>query len=248
MHVHPFALKITACLSVLLTALLPAGTSFAAGDQHCHAAPVTVKIEKLSDGVFYPAIAGAPNQDVQATINTVFRRHAENIAALDRKYKQQYAHDQFISASGAYYAHTQPAVRFNAHCRLSVSFTDETYTGGAHGMHKETVYNYRLKDGKRLALGDVVHGKKEWQKLNASLKQQMVDLKKQGRYDFFLESFKGVDPERTQFFFSPGGITIVFQEYEVAPYSNGIIHLKVPFKVFKDAHSMHHRHCSSGQE
>ncbi|CAM3178950.1 DUF3298 and DUF4163 domain-containing protein [Sporolactobacillus spathodeae] len=209
--------------------------------EHSCTMPAKIKIVKLADHIFYPVITGGVEQPkIQGQINQTFLDHARKVQELDKKYKKQYERDRFISAAGPYYAQTQPTIRYNQRCRLSVSFVDESYTGGAHGMHLETVYNYNLHSGKRLSLSNIIKNKKERDKVNSYLKKQMTQLKQQGRYDFFLDSFKGVDVKNGQFYFYDEGIVIVFQEYEVAPYSNGIIHLKVPFREFKTPHAHHH--------
>ncbi|MFT8309945.1 MAG: DUF3298 and DUF4163 domain-containing protein [Sporolactobacillus sp.] len=215
------------CFSLL------SGMIFASVSKANTCPPVKYKIQQLSEGISYPQItSGLEDQQIMDQMNRVFRKHAENVQKTDKKYKEQYAHDQLISAAGPYYAHTQPTVRFNSNCLLSVSFIDESYTGGAHGMHYEKVYNYDTRSGRQYQLNDIIHTKKELKKVNAYLKKQMIKLKNEGRYDFFLDSFKSVDLKNGQFYFYDHGIVIVFQEYEVAPYSNGIIHLKVPYHVF----------------
>ncbi|MCL1632846.1 DUF3298 and DUF4163 domain-containing protein [Sporolactobacillus sp. CPB3-1] len=207
---------------------------FAATDAHAGAClPVHYRIDRLSEGIHYPVLtSGFEDQQTMDRVNQVFRRHAEEIRKTDIKYKKQYAHDQMISAAGPYYAHTQPSIRFNDDCLLSVSFLDESFTGGAHGMHKETVYNYDTRSGRHIHLNEVIQTKKELKKVNTYLMDKMKKLKNEGRYDFFLDAFKGVDVENGQFYFDHHGIVIIFQEYEVAPYSNGIIHLKVPYHIF----------------
>ncbi|GEB77474.1 DUF3298 and DUF4163 domain-containing protein [Sporolactobacillus inulinus] len=197
--------------------------------------PVQYKMQRLSEGITYPVIqSGIEDQQIADQINRVFRKHAEKVKKTDEEYKKQYEHDQLISAAGPYYAHTLPSVLFNKECLLSVSFVDESYTGGAHGMHHETVYNFDTRSGRRFLLKDVIRSTHEEKLVNRYLKQQMEKLKKEGRYDFFLDAFKGVDLKKSQFAFNDHGIEIIFQEYEVAPYSNGIIHLKVPYHVFVD--------------
>lgn len=241
---------IKSAVSLILFLSILSGYSAASAErmhQQCMM-PAKIKIVKLDDGIFYPVITGGVEKPaVQESINRVFLQHAKKVQQLDKKYKKQYEHDQFISAAGPYYANTKPFIRFNQRCRLSVSFVDESYTGGAHGMHLETVYNFNLRTGKRYILSDVIRSKKELNKVNDYLKKQMADLKKQGRYDFFDNTFKSIDLKKNQFYFVDRGIVIVFQEYEVAPYSNGIIHLEVPFRVFKTPRLHPHHHHERGQ-
>ncbi|EST10908.1 DUF3298 and DUF4163 domain-containing protein [Sporolactobacillus laevolacticus] len=230
MYIKVINKKFLICMIVLFCLLFGC---FASSSEAAQCTPVKYKIQRLSEGIYYPVItAGIENRQIMDRMNRVFRNHAENVLKTDKKYKKQYEHDQLITAAGPYYAHTQPTVRYNKDCLLSVSFLDESYTGGAHGMHYEKVYNYDTRSGRQFQLKDIIRDKKELKKVNAYLKKQMIELKNAGRYDFFLDAFKSVDLGKGQFYFYDDGIVIVFQEYEVAPYSNGIIHLKVPYHVF----------------
>lgn len=195
--------------------------------------PLKIKIQKLSDDIFYPVVTSAIQKRSKEKINRTFYSHAKDIQKTDRKYKKQYEHDRLISAAGPYYASTRPFVRYNNGRLLSVSFIDESYTGGAHGMHYEKVYNFDNRSGKEYRLSDIIKNKEELQRVNTFVKKRMIDLKDRGRYDFFADAFESIDNRNGQYYFNDQGIVLIFQEYEVAPYSNGIIHLNVPYKVFK---------------
>ncbi|WP_353948505.1 DUF3298 and DUF4163 domain-containing protein [Sporolactobacillus sp. Y61] len=208
----------------------PAGQAVAA-DQP---SPVKISIQKLSNGIFYPVVrSGIDQESIRKNINKAFLEHADAIWRKDQAYRKQYEKDKLTGIPGPYYASTRPYVRFNDGRLLSVSFVDEAYTGGAHGMHYEKTYNFKTDTGEQLQLGDVVTNQTQLDQVNDYVKNQMIELKKAGRYDFFIDSFKGIDQKEGQFYFDRDGITLVFQEYEVAPYSNGIIHIHVPREVFK---------------
>ncbi|MCI1859687.1 MAG: DUF3298 and DUF4163 domain-containing protein [Sporolactobacillus sp.] len=216
--------------AVVLLSALSASTPAVYGAEP---APVRLTVKTLSEGILYPVIeSGRVSPDVRETIDRTFRHHARRIAKLDRVYKKQYQQDQLISAAGPYYAATRPIVRYNRDSRLSVSFVDESYTGGAHGSHLETVYNFDTRTGRRIRLGEVIRNVAARKKVDNYVKRRMSELRSQGRYDFFIGAFRGIDSRNGMFYFQDRGIVLVFQEYEVAPYANGIIHLNVPRDVF----------------
>lgn len=218
-----------------LTLFLSLFFGFAANPAEAeHMSPVKVKVQQLSEGIFYPVVtSGIPKRSVLEKINQTLHSHAREVLKADIKYKKQYAQVHLISAADPYYASTRPFVRYNNGQMLSISFIDEAYTGGAHGMHYEKVYNFNILSGKEYRLNEIIKDKKELQKVNTFVKKQMIDLKDRGRYDFFVDAFKSMDIHNGQFYFYDKGIVVIFQEYEVAPYSNGIIHMEVPYTVFK---------------
>ncbi|WP_196220159.1 DUF3298 and DUF4163 domain-containing protein [Terrilactibacillus tamarindi] len=196
---------------------------------------VVIKIKELANDIQYPVItAGIKNKNVKNKINQSFLNHAKRIKKEDEKVKEQYEHDKLIGIPGPYYAMTKPIIRYNQDHRLSVSFLDSTFTGGAHGNTYEEVYNYNTNNGKRYHLDDIVRTPKQVDKVNRYIKKQLIELKESGRYDIFLDEFKGIDTKKDQFYFYKDGFVMVFQLYQIAPYSNGIIHMKVPYSVLQD--------------
>lgn len=224
-----FVLYIASLILFLFTIFCPFNQSKAARSN-----AVVIKIKELAKDIQYPVItAGIKNKEVLNKINQSFLNHAKRIKKEDEKVKKQYEHDKLIGIPGPYYAITKPIIRFNQEHRLSVSFLDSTFTGGAHGNTYEEVYNYNINNGNRYHLDDIVRTPKQVDKVNRYIKKQLIKLKESGRYDIFLDEFTGIDTKKDQFYFYHDGFVMVFQLYQIAPYSNGIIHLKVPYSVFK---------------
>lgn len=197
--------------------------------------PVTIKIQKLADDIYYPVIAaGIDNTRIKNELNRTFFLHAKEIRSHDIEEKKQYERDKLLGThAGPYFVHTQPSVRYNKNGLLSVSFLDSSYTGGAHGLAYEEVYNYDLKSGRRFRLNEIITTKMQLKKVNQYVKKQMEIMNKTQHFDFFTEDFNGIDPAQEQFYFDDHEIVLVFQEYEYAPYSNGIIHIKMPYSAFQ---------------
>jgi len=183
--------------------------------------PAVIKIQKLADDIYYPVIvAGVKNTQVKNDLNRTFFLHAKEIRSHDIDEKKQYEHDKLLGIHGGpYFVHTKPFVRCNKNSLLSISFLDNAYTGGAHGLAYEEVYNYDLKSGRRFRLNDLITTKAQLEKVNQYVKKQMEIMNKTQHFDFFIEDFKGIDPSQEQFYFDDHGIVLVFQEYEYAPVS-----------------------------
>lgn len=160
--------------------------------------------------IHYPQVSGLPD-DVQSKINKVFKDDAEAFAAdseeqashRDGKVEHMY---EFIQSF---------AVTYNREGILSVVTDKYGYTGGAHGGTFRDGMTFSLKDGKQLGLADVLKAAPDYkQKLDAILKQKTKKVT-------FDEKGAGLS-ETPGFYVSEGGITIFYQQYEIAPYAAGL--------------------------
>ncbi len=93
-------------------------------------------------------------------------------------------------------------------------------------------YNYNLLTAKQLSLKDVITNQKQLDKVNKYIREQMIARNKKGA-QFWVEDFKSVNLTQDQFYYTNGGIVIIFGEYEYGPYANGISFFKVPYSIFK---------------
>ena len=124
------------------------------------------------------------------------------------------------------------SVPYNQDNILSISITYDEYSGGAHGNAWIDTYNYNLLTAKQLSLKDVITNQKQLDKVNKYIREQMIARNKKGA-QFWVEDFKSVNLTQDQFYYTNGGIVIIFGEYEYAPYANGISFFKVPYSIFK---------------
>jgi hypothetical protein len=128
-------------------------------------------------------------------------------------------------------------VLWNADSTVSVSATSYQYTGGAHGLSNNTVLAFDLKHARTHGLGDLFQPGYE-----APLQQV---LEKHLRVQYDLGSSAPLNG-RTGMLFNPHlaltsnfyvtgkGIGFVYNPYEVAPYSYGVIELFVPFSELRN--------------
>lgn len=118
---------------------------------------------------------------------------------------------------------------------ISLNINKYVYTGGAHGMLQNTIVNIDKKSGEILTLEDLIRGDAE-KKLseiitNHVAKNKGLDesasLKKAG---FFNKTL----PPASNFAVTPYGLLFVYNPYEIAPYSMGIITVFIPEKELDD--------------
>ncbi len=100
------------------------------------------------------------------------------------------------------------------------------YTGGAHGSTVRSADTWRLQDGRRLPLPYFFSDGKDWRErvLSQILEQADRDMRKNpGVYfDDYRDRIETYfNP--ANFYLTPRGIAVFFQQYDIAPYSSGIV-------------------------
>ncbi len=107
----------------------------------------------------------------------------------------------------------------------------EDYTGGAHGSHQTTYYNIDIHDGKVLKEASFFKDGSE-KTLTGLLKEALDDMIKNGKQITVLDP-ESVKPNGN-FYFDDKDLVYVFNEYEIAPYSDGLIEVCIPYEKIKD--------------
>ncbi len=112
-------------------------------------------------------------------------------------------------------------------------FSNSFYTGGAHGMHIRKTFNYNKK-GELITLTKIFNNEVEGlQKLSSLVQKEL--LKRDGAQKDWIMDGAGAKEENYQsFIINDDGITILFDQYQVAPYSDGQIDIYIPFENIKD--------------
>lgn len=107
----------------------------------------------------------------------------------------------------------------------------EMYTGGAHGMYSTDFVNYAVADGNVLAFGDVfTDGSKP--ALRKAIRKWISDSEYAETVASYDDSGLGsVDVPSVFYFDGQGKVWFVYQPYEIAPYSSGMIF--VPLNVWE---------------
>ena len=132
-------------------------------------------------------------------------------------------------------------IRYATDDLISVEFTEGSYErGAAHGNSITTVVNYDVKNGKKLALGDLFNPRSNF--LNLISDYCLKDLRERAKKDkdamFDEEMMKtGASPRADNYrawAVTKKGLWITFDPYAVAPYAAGPQHVLVPYSALKD--------------
>lgn len=112
-------------------------------------------------------------------------------------------------------------------CIISLYFERYEYTGGAHGTTTRFSFTYNAQSGKMLPLSAVVTCR-EYRKFLLEQIAAQIDAEP----SVYFEDAKALagrtfDPD--QFYLTPEGVVIYYQQYDIAPYSSGIREFLIPY-------------------
>ncbi|WLV25189.1 DUF4163 domain-containing protein [Aciduricibacillus chroicocephali] len=180
----------------------------------------------------YPQIT-MKNKSVEQKINSSLLGHAKRSYGQYVEVMDQEQYDDWcMNESWCYYDYDLSyKTKYNKKKKLSVLFNDYVYMGGAHGYNSVTSYNYNLSNGKRVKLNDILNTKTK----RSKVRKYVYNYTKR-HPDKFFPDLKLSDIKinnSTQFYYTDGGIYLVFQIYELTAYAYGNPAIKIPSSVYK---------------
>ena len=118
---------------------------------------------------------------------------------------------------------------FRSDARL-VSLTQKVYqfTGGAHGMSWQIGHTIDLETARRIELPDLfAYGAPFAERLTRLVREEGAAR------NLPMWNFKGIG-DNAAFYLHEDAIVLFFQPYEVAPYSEGIVSMRIPVSMLED--------------
>ena len=110
---------------------------------------------------------------------------------------------------------------------ISISITSYINTGGAHGNLHITFLNFDALNGKRIPNGNLFHN------IDA-----FKDIAKRYFYETLEDKSVLFEPDNftlpVNFGYSLDGLVLLYNVYEIAPYSTGVIDFTIPFDELTD--------------
>lgn len=189
---------------------------------------VSVKTHKymFNSNIKYPQISGMKNKHRQEKINANFKKIAKQEYKERKKILKRYDKDRKELGLSkleytSYEYKTFFTVKYNQNNKVSIVKTKYYYTGGAHGEYYSESYNYNTNSGKEVTL------KQNFKTTNAYNKAAICTIKKiladKEKYPL---ADKYMNLSMTPYYWTnQSGINLIFQIYEIAPYSSGQIEL-----------------------
>lgn len=160
--------------------------------------------EKLITGS-YPQFYGLDDPKVQEQINGEVTKSVKQFIEECRK-------DKFLKEAKISYE-----LNYLAKNKVSFEVSMYSYSGGAHGMTSVKGYTYDLKSGRQYTFTQLFDYRPS--EINKAI------FKQSKANDWILfDDFKGIDNYPDNFYLDEKGAPVIlFQQYEIAPYSTGII-------------------------
>lgn len=117
---------------------------------------------------------------------------------------------------------------------ISYIFRIEDYTGGAHPNHRIYTVVYDIKNNEIITIDDLIN--KNQKILDIFSENSREVLKSNDKITSSTMLYEGTKPKKenfTNFVFSKNGIILFFQEYQVAPYSQGEFNVILDYKKIR---------------
>lgn len=145
----------------------------------------------------------------------------ESINLFNEEYKS--FNKDFPDSTAPWEAQIDGEILFESIEIISVSITSYVNTGGAHGNTVITFLNFDGQTGKRLKNTDLLKNIEGFKKI---AKTYLVTELKDDDILFDDDMFKL--PENMGY--TDDGVVLLYNTYEIAPYSTGIIEFTIPFE------------------
>ncbi|MGJ0845166.1 DUF3298 and DUF4163 domain-containing protein [Tissierella praeacuta] len=183
--------------------------------------PIEIKTLKLDMNrleIYYPQIYGLENIYVEDRMNN---------SILEAMYNQ-IAQQGYYENSETYINGTWE-LKNNDKGILSLTLINYAFSGGAHGLTIVKGLTFDIKNGRLYELKDLFKPESNYIKvLSEEVEEQIEDRNIQT-----LEEFKSIKPNQ-DFYIADLSLTIFFQEYEIAPYSYGILYFPISIYEIQD--------------
>ena len=177
----------------------------------------------LNCQIRYPQLDASCNQETIQTINQYYATQAAEEANYSRVRNFPFFPYEF---------NISYVVTYNQNCIFSLYMEQYTFTGGAHGSTLRTSETWDAESGKQMTLSDFYQDNPSYiQDIQNWIQLEIAERLKAnpGTYfDNYPELLRNsFHPEN--FYLTPRGIVIYYQQYDIAPYSSGIPEFLLPF-------------------
>ncbi|QDO93373.1 DUF3298 and DUF4163 domain-containing protein [Formosa sediminum] len=145
----------------------------------------------------------------------------EHINRFNTEYKN--FKSQFPDSSQEWEAQIDGEVIYNSPEVISISLTTYSNTGGAHGILVITFLNFNAQTGALLTTSKLFRNKEEFTTFASPyFKDEIAE-----REDMYLEPDNFILPQNIGY--SPDGLILLYNTYEIAPYATGITEFVIPY-------------------
>ncbi|MCK1995107.1 DUF4163 domain-containing protein [Peribacillus muralis] len=185
----------------------------------------------------YPQVYGI-NKNAAITINSAFKKAAEKsfktylaVKKAEKGVPRKELCKKTVRCKYSFNSLYQ--VKYNSNGKLSIYYSEYTYTGGSHGKTKVSMYNFDLSTGRPYNINDILKTSCTYKKVQ---KYAFNYLSTHELYsDSVVESSDVTVNQNTPFSFSNDGIYLFFTDYKKyePSYDDGNPFIEIPKSVYK---------------
>lgn len=195
-------------------------------------------VEALELSIKYPRIGLINNPKAENLINSQIKMEVIDFIRYSKYLYNQAVEGYHESQANnypfhGYSAYMEYTITYNKNCFLSLYYDRYEFTGGAHGSTVRSSDTWELCRGTKLPLSSFFNPGTDYRSLLINEMTNQAEAIQQ-REDIYFDDYKNLiinNFNENSFYLSPSGITIYYQQYDIAPYSTGIVEFTIPYSV-----------------
>lgn len=191
----------------------------------------------------YPSFDGLLDKKFQKTINHYFEDHVMQLQKeIKKEAKKQYKEQASDTPLYKYELISNYKMKESLGQYLVIGLFDYIYTGGAHGLPTQNYITLDLSENEVLTLDQLFDEKMDYQKELKALLIKQIENRTDKKDKFFDDFYDLIEIKEGQnFYVTPNGdLVLVFNVYEIAPYSTGVIEFTIKKEDLKGYRANYH--------
>lgn len=174
----------------------------------------------------YPEVKGLADKKFQKTLNQYFKDHVMQLQKdIKKEAKREYDNHLADTPKYKYEVISNYSVKESLNQYLVISLFDYIYTGGAHGLPTQSYVTVDISENQILTLNQLFDNKIDYKQQIKDLIVKQIEERTDKKEKFFDDFYDLVgNAEDYNFYVNTNGdLVIVFNVYEIAPYSTGVM-------------------------
>lgn len=192
----------------------------------------------LSITIEYPEMKAEPMSDEINVLNAYYQQAAEKLLKYGKEVLMPMQIESFQFAQfdenpfrpGELFLTYQ--LTLQSGCLISMFFDQYEYLGGAHGSTDRFSQTWNTNRGSKVKLHECFEYPKYFKdEVIEMIRDQITEELDRGEDKYYKECLIDVEHmfKEDNFYLTPKGVVIYFQQYEIAPYVSGIPEFILPF-------------------
>lgn len=189
--------------------------------------PIKIESEDMIVNMHLPHIKGLTDKKFERKINKHLKMRAMK---LKNQAKANGRQEETATKTIRYEVISNYKIKESTNNYLTIGLFDYIYTGGSHGLPNQSYIVIDISENKILTLNQLFDDKVDYKENIRNLIQQQIEERTEKGQLFYDDLFHMLTvKEDERFYINPNGdLVIVFNVYEIAPYTSGIIEFTLP--------------------